>query len=236
MSLAWGLAADAGWLWAQSLQDSLRGSAALCVAVLLFNCLVCAAVVLIQAGSWGSFELALRGHFFGGYGFVVMPALFAAMATYPVRTLRPDFSDTRGWLSARVRWNVFLAAKLALTVVLGFLGTAVVFGPMRGLLGHSNSWLADWLELAVSAVVVSAGLRWALLNQEQRCKRCLRLLSEPTRVGLASRNFLDWNGTELVCAEGHGRLHVAEMHGSWCWYDLWLELDSGRQRLGQLIS
>ena len=75
------------------------------------------------------------------------------------------------------------------------------------------------------AVTVTLGLRWALLNQEQRCQKCLRMLSQPTRVGYASRNFLEWNGTELICADGHGLLHVPEMQGSWCWYDLWVELD-----------
>jgi hypothetical protein len=229
LSVAWGLVADALWLRLDSLRRSLSGSAGLCLSVLLFDCLVCAGVVLIQAGSWGSFAQVLRGHLAGGYGFVVVPALIAAVATYPVRAMRPDLSEAPGWLSARLRWNLFLAAKLMLTLGLGFLGTAVAMGPVRVLLSHSALWAADWVELLLSAVVVSAVLRWALLNQEQRCQRCLRLLHGPTRVGRASRNFLDWNGTELVCAEGHGKLHVAEMQGSWCWYDLWLELDSGWQ-------
>ena len=56
---------------------------------------------------------------------------------------------------------------------------------------------ADWIELLMWAVFVTAGLRWALLNQEQRCQRCLRMLSQPTRVGIPSRNFLEWSGTEL---------------------------------------
>jgi len=84
---------------------------------------------------------------------------------------------------------------------------------------------SDWAELTLYALVVTVGMRWALLNQEQRCQKCLRMLSQPTRVGNPSHNFLEWSGTELVCADGHGLLHVPEMQGSWCWYDLWVELD-----------
>jgi hypothetical protein len=121
----------------------------------------------------------------------------------------------------RARWNLFLSAKVGLTLILGFLVSVVTAIPARMAVGR----YADWVELFVSSLVVTIGLRWALLNQEQRCQKCLRMLSEPTRVGAPSRNFLEWNGTELVCTEGHGLLHVPEMQGSWCWYDRWVELD-----------
>ncbi len=37
----------------------------------------------------------------------------------------------------------------------------------------------------------------------------------PARVGQPSRSFLAWNGTELICVDGHGLLHVPEMPTSW---------------------
>jgi hypothetical protein len=231
LSLAWGLLADAGWLRVDWLRSSMRGSAGLCLAVLAFCCIFCAGAEWIVAGSWRALESGLVTHFMGGYGFVVAPAMLAALITYPLRPLRWDCGARWAGLSARARWNLFLVAKVALTLLVCFLGTMLVMEPVRVLAAqvvpHGMIWLADWVELIFSAVVVTTALRWALLNQERRCQRCLKLLSEPTRVGPGSRNFLEWNGTELVCAEGHGRLHVAEMQGSWCWYDLWLEIDSG---------
>ena len=54
---------------------------------------------------------------------------------------------------------------------------------------------------------------------------CLRLLTNPARVGQPSRNFLAWNGTELMCSRGHGLLHVPEIATSWFSTQRWLYLD-----------
>ena len=176
------------------------------------------------AGSWHVFVQTLTVHFFGGFVFVAAPAMVAAVGTYPLRPVRCDGSTCRSQeavCSARTRWKLFLGAKVALTLCLGFLVSVVAVIPARMAVGRC----ADWVELLVSSLLVTVGLRWALLNQEQRCQKCLRMLSEPIRVGPPSRNFLDWSGTELACADGHGLLHVAEMQGSWCWYDRWVELE-----------
>jgi hypothetical protein len=130
-------------------------------------------------------------------------------------------------LSPGVRWRLFLAIKVGLTVVAAFLGSAVVALAARRVMAFG----ADWLELMSTSLMLILSVKWALENQERRCQHCLRMLSRPTRVGMASRNFLEWNGTELICAEGHGLLHVTEMHGSWCWYDVWVELDPTWQGL-----
>ena len=222
-SLAYGLMADAAWLRLDWARDSARGSAASCLVTLFAYCLLCAAIELELAGSWHVFVQTLTVHFLGGFVFVAAPAMVAAVGTYPLRPLRCDGHHTRlkRVLSVRARWNLFLSAKVGLTLILGFLVSVVTAIPARMAVGR----YADWVELIVSSLVVTIGLRWALLNQEQRCQKCLRMLSEPTRVGAPSRNFLEWNGTELVCTEGHGLLHVPEMQGSWCWYDRWVELD-----------
>jgi len=222
-SLAYGLVADAAWLRLDWARDSARGSAASCLFTLFAYCLLCAAVELEIAGSLGAFLRVMMAHLFGSFVVVAVPAVVAAVGTYPLRPLRCDrqHAGLKRVLSARTRWNLFLVAKVGLTLALGFLISVVATVPARMAVGR----YADWVELIVSSLVVTIGLRWALLNQEQRCQKCLRMLSEPTRVGAPSRNFLEWSGTELVCTEGHGLLHVAEMPGSWCWYDRWVELD-----------
>jgi len=223
-SLAYGLAADAAWLRLDWLRDSARGSAASCLVTLFAYCLLCASAELELAGSWHVFVQTLTVHFFGGFVFVALPAMVAAVGTYPLRPVRCDGQHARvkKVLSVRARWNLFLSAKVGLTLMLGFLVSLVAAVPARMAVGR----YADWVELLVSSLLVTVGLRWALLNQEQRCQKCLRMLSQPTRVGAPSRNFLEWSGTELACTEGHGLLHVPEMQGSWCWYDRWVERDA----------
>jgi hypothetical protein len=55
---------------------------------------------------------------------------------------------------------------------------------------------------------------------------CLCKLSHPARVGEASRNFLAWHGTELMCADGHGLLHVPELPTCWFATQRWMYLDA----------
>ncbi len=69
------------------------------------------------------------------------------------------------------------------------------------------------------------GFRWALVDQKRRCPVCLRLLTNPTLIGEASHTFLEWYGTELFCARGHGLLHVPEMPTSYNTQH-WSDLDS----------
>jgi hypothetical protein len=68
-------------------------------------------------------------------------------------------------------------------------------------------------------------LRWALIDQRQRCPVCLRLLSHPTRIGGPAQTFLEWYGTELICAQGHGLLYVPEIPSSCCNTQRWQYLD-----------
>jgi hypothetical protein len=58
-------------------------------------------------------------------------------------------------------------------------------------------------------------LRWVLLDQRNRCPECLRLLTEPVRIGASSRTFLEWYGSESACASGHGLLQISEMPASY---------------------
>lgn len=228
LSLAYGIFADALWLRTDWLQNWARVSAYTCLWVLGAYSLLCVLVERVAEGSWRGFFAVLTARFLGSFAFVMVPAVFAAIVTYPLRPLKCNgaHGGAKRLLSARTRWNLFLAAKLSLTLLLGFLATVVATEPARALAGVRLAWLADWAEVLLSALVVTVSLRWALLDQEQRCQKCLRLLSQPMRVGPASRNFLEWSGTALACEDGHGLLHVPEMDGSWCWYDLWVELDS----------
>ncbi|HWC99183.1 MAG TPA: hypothetical protein VG456_20635 [Candidatus Sulfopaludibacter sp.] len=78
----------------------------------------------------------------------------------------------------------------------------------------------------VLLVALILAVRWALADQRNRCPVCLRLLTSPTRIGGPSHVFLDWYGTELICAHGHGLLYVPEIPTSSCTTQRWQHLDS----------
>jgi len=95
------------------------------------------------------------------------------------------------------RW-IFLALKATLILPLVFFGSIDLspgtgsIQPLAALIGYT------W------------GFRWILTDQRQRCPICLRLLSNPARIGRPSSTLLEWYGTELMCAKGHGLLHISE--------------------------
>jgi hypothetical protein len=118
--------------------------------------------------------------------------------------------DSRRW-PARIRWWMFFGVKIALLL-------PIVFGGLYAL---------GVLLLAPQGAIVSLvlALRWALLDQRNRCPVCLRPLSHPVRIGEASHTFLAWYGTELLCTRGHGLLHVPEIRTSCYAEQRWSYLD-----------
>jgi hypothetical protein len=94
-------------------------------------------------------------------------------------------------------------------VVLILVGPVV---PMAPQLGIFSMWLL--------------ALRWALIDQRQRCPVCLRLLNNPVRIGTPSQTFLEWYGVESTCSRGHGLLHVPEIPSSYSGNSTWLRLGS----------
>ena len=85
-----------------------------------------------------------------------------------------------------------------------------------------------WLYVAGTMAV----LFWGLADQRARCRVCLRLLCFPVRVGCPGCLLLDWSGTELLCTEGHGVLHVPDMATSWdADADRWIALDDSWREL-----
>jgi len=83
-----------------------------------------------------------------------------------------------------------------------------------------------YIQLAASFAICLFGMRWALLDQRQRCPVCLRRVTHPANVGLVSRMFLAWSGTELICEGGHTLLHVPGLPTSWFSTQQWMLLDS----------
>ena len=153
--------------------------------------------------------------------FTVVLALLALPATTPLAL--GEYPIRRHRLSVTTRLNrwLFLACKIALIlpiIGLGSLDLAYASGSLPPV------W-SQYIQLICSFSGCLFALRWVLKDQRKRCPVCLGQLTNPAEVGQKSRNFLAWYGTELICSEGHGLLHVPELPTSWFATQRWLYLD-----------
>jgi hypothetical protein len=116
-------------------------------------------------------------------------------------------ADRFGW-----RW-AFFAAKIALVLPLVFFAALSLWPIIRSMS----------IQCMVIGYVIA--FRWAVIDQRRRCPECLRLLQHPAPIGQASQTFLEWYGTEFVCPNGHGLLHVPEIPTVSFRTQSWMHLD-----------
>ncbi|MCU1252811.1 MAG: hypothetical protein JWQ49_5840 [Edaphobacter sp.] len=152
-------------------------------------------------------------------------AVILAFLSLPATTSLPlgeyRLSSRKLSWSTRLRRWTFLGGKIALLLPIVYL-VSLDLAYMRTTLDTLSS---EYIQLVSSFSICLFGLRWALRDQRQRCPVCLGKLTHPARVGQPSRNFLAWNGTELICIGGHGLLHVPEIQTSWFSTQRWMYLD-----------
>lgn len=109
----------------------------------------------------------------------------------------------------------FFSAKVALALLFVFIAalewsrsqSAILYGSRDPAAGPFLLWLYILGSMGV--------LFWAIADQRARCRVCLRLLCFPVRVGCPGCLLLNWSGTELLCPEGHGMMHVPDLAPSW---------------------
>jgi hypothetical protein len=155
------------------------------------------------------------------YLFTVLLAFLALPAVTSVSLGEYSFSTHRPSWSSRVGCWGFLAAKAALLLPIAYF-SSLDFAYWDA---SRHGAASEYVQLAASFSICLFGMRWVLLDQRGRCPVCLRRVSNPARVGLASRTFLAWNGTELICQGGHTLLHVPGAPTSWFSTQRWLYLD-----------
>jgi hypothetical protein len=116
---------------------------------------------------------------------------------------------------------MFLALKIALVqpILLCGLLVWILIAPVApfALLGILAAWILV--------------LRWVLTDQQRRCPACLRLLTNPVRIGNSSQTFLEWYGNESICAHGHGLSQVPEISAIYSAEQQWVSLDGSWRRL-----
>lgn len=213
-----GLTRDALWLRTESWKRIFRGTAALCVASLFGLILVATGIALAPQAGWHSLGASLSQQAHRAL-FAAPLILFVAFASASNRHIeRGPQSRGRFW----VRQQAFFSAKALQLLALSFVLSVDICQPLHRAFPDTT----DFFQMFWFVLFSLIGLRWALQDQEQRCKHCLQSLATPARVGRPSHNLLEWNGTELSCKRGHGLLSVPEMETSWCQSSRWIALDA----------
>ena len=158
----------------------------------------------------------------GIFQFALILALLALPAVTSVTLGESNYSSHRPSRKRALMRRIFLAAKFLLVGAIGYFASL----DLAYWNASNYSPLAELAQLAWCFSICLFGFRWALADQRQRCPVCLRRVTHPAQVGLASRTFLGWNGTEMMCMGGHTLLHVPSLPTSWFSGQRWLYLDS----------
>ena len=215
-NLTIGLSRDAIWLRTDRWRQQWSGTAALCLVSLTMLIVLTTLIFLLTIGEWSALRLYLLAQ--SGRFLVLAPSiLFVASAT---ASRRPMQQNASARLIDAFKRKIFFGLKTALVLVLTYLLSAGLCQPIHTLSANT----ADVLQVLSFAIFALVGLRWSFADQERRCKHCLRLLAMPARVGRPSYNLLEWNGSELICRDGHGRLSVPEIETSWCQSSEWVSV------------
>jgi hypothetical protein len=156
------------------------------------------------------------------YCFGVFLALLVLPAVTSVTMAEASFSSHKPDPWRRFVRIAFLCAKVALLLPVAWsVPVDLAYWP-----AVAHPVFSQYAQLVATFAIFLFGARWVLADQRRRCPVCLRRVSNPAQVGDASRNFLAWNGTEMICRDGHTLLHVPGLPTSWFSTQRWLYLDS----------
>ena len=161
--------------------------------------------------------------------FVLLAVACATLIVYA----RSDSDIGRAPLSLRDRWrwwSFFVAKALLLLALSCVVAWSLVHWFETYVAGSQlplDNGIALWLFLAMSV----APLSWAIGDQQKRCRVCLRRLGTPVPIGAPGRVLLDWSGTEMVCAQGHGVLYLPDSQTNWLQRARWDNFDESWSEL-----
>jgi hypothetical protein len=154
---------------------------------------------------------------FGSFALALMLAIGTILPA-----VRPNFGT---WSPRALARAVFFCSKSALLLLAVLLaGLEFTRAPSITMLGGTDlatEPLSTWLFLLGCMGVLS----WSIFDQRRRCRVCLRRFGLAAQIGCTGCVLLSWSGTELVCLEGHGTLHVPEMVSCWQEREQWTSLD-----------
>ena len=166
--------------------------------------------------------------------FFTIAALVSALLSAVVLKVRPRtvFLAWKYADKSSVRRAIFITVKTGLALAIVFTvglewsrsETSLLFASKD----PANGPFLVWFYVAGAMAVFF----WAIADQRLRCRQCLRSLGFPVRIGTPGSFFLTWSGTELICLEGHGVLHVPLLAPSWDEEsEHWISLDDSWRSL-----
>jgi hypothetical protein len=159
------------------------------------------------------------------YLFITMLSLLGGLILASTRLAAARTGEQHLSRRHALRWWVFLTVKtfllLATCMVVSLELPSGLSRMLTGSLHPLTIPISTWL-FVVTAMLA---LLWSIRDQGRRCRVCLTRLGNEASVGAPSYLLLDWGGTELVCSEGHGMLHVPEMESSCLTLEQWVQLD-----------
>lgn len=201
-----GLVSDAVWLRTEGLRKAFTGTALLCIAFLGGLLFLSALPLLLSLGSMHGLVAFISAHTM----LFLSEATLVAFVSFATSSRSIEHTSPEGAFS-QLRVQLFLASKLSLVLLTAFVLSMDLAQPVHAL----HPFISELLQPQFFVLMALVGQRWNFRDQDNRCKHCLRTLSTPARVGRPSWNFLDSNGTELLCKDGHGLLSIPEIETSW---------------------
>lgn len=208
-----GLVRDALWLRTESWRRALSGTALLCLATLTMLSIVAALPLFALFDDTHMAFVFLLSQ----VPRLTIEACLTTMVSFAIAN-RPVEHTMPHATSRLVRAHLFQTSKIALLQILAYLLSLNLTEPFH----PTHRFAAEVLQPQLCTLFALLALRWSFLDQDARCRHCLRLLAAPARVGRPSWNFLDFNGTHLACPDGHGLLSVPEMETSWRQSSEWI--------------
>lgn len=212
-NLLFGVLQDALWLRTESVSEALIGTPTLCLLLLASLLLVTTIPAVMVVGNLQGFMRLVAeqsARMAGEAALVVFVSLATAVTSLEENINGPHRLRLKAWL--------FLYAKMTLILLLFWSLSTDLTWPIRQLFPFTAVIVQNLLFVFFSLL----GLRWSSLDSALRCQQCLHALASPARVGRPSWNFLEFNGTALVCKQGHGHLSVPEIETSWRQSSVWI--------------
>ena len=212
-----GLVLDALWLRGEAWRRKLHGTPVLCLGF-LFGLNLIALLPALLLRFWSDGQRGVQGGEMERSLLASPLIVFVAFAVAPRRHTEDGMAKRgRRWL----RRQIFFGAKTSLVLSLMFLLSGDLLEPVA--VAAPN--VAEFLQIFGFLLLALLGLRWAILDQDGRCKQCLQVLAGPAQVGRPSHNLLEWNGVAMACKRGHGRLNVPELETSWDASGRWVDVE-----------
>jgi hypothetical protein len=159
------------------------------------------------------------------YLLLLLVALVGSVAIVRSGRARANSDHAASDLREVVRWWAFFLLKSALLLAVAFVVALESARYLSRLFTGSAHSLAGVLSLWLFMLGAIAVLSWAIHDQRRRCRVCLQRLGMSVHVGCPSYFLLDWAATEMLCANGHGMLHMPDIECSWFDHDRWNHLD-----------